>query len=149
MQFTTSCMMALLLLLLAITQLTTSAPAEALLELQDGSEPADLNPINAETKRQARAGGKDLSDAPELDRNNVSFELPDDLFTKSFRTVTQVSQAISRLIMNSARRYSRFVLFFKPVFGDALVVKGYEDPTTTTTMRTTTTTEEALKENEV
>ncbi|TDG39790.1 hypothetical protein AWZ03_013791, partial [Drosophila navojoa] len=50
---------------------------------------------------------------------------------------------------NSARRYSRFVLFFKPVFGDALVVKGYEDPTTTTTMRTTTTTEEAFKENEV
>lgn len=53
------------------------------------------------------------------------------------------------LFKNSARRYSRFVLFFKPVFGDALVVKGYEDPTTTTTMRTTTTTEEALKENEV
>lgn len=39
-----------LLLLLALTQLTTSAPAEALLELQDNSEPADLNPINAEVK---------------------------------------------------------------------------------------------------
>ncbi|XP_030564783.1 uncharacterized protein LOC115765393 isoform X2 [Drosophila novamexicana] len=137
MKFAMRCMM-MALLLLATTQLTISAPAEPLFELQDSSEPAELNPINAESKRRTRAGGKDLSDAPELDRSNVSFELPDELFTKSFRTVTQVSQALSRLIMNSARRYSRFVLFFKPVFGDALVVKGYEDPTTTTTSRTTT-----------
>ncbi|EDW07879.1 uncharacterized protein LOC6584922 isoform X1 [Drosophila mojavensis] len=68
MQFTTSCMMALLLLLLAITQLTTSAPAEALLELQDGSEPADLNPINAE---EVLGGG-------ELERNKR--KLPDATF---------------------------------------------------------------------
>lgn len=54
-----------------------------------------------QSKRRARAGGKDLSDAPELDRNNVSFELPDELFNKTFRTVTQVSQAFSRLIMVS------------------------------------------------
>ncbi|KAH8416541.1 hypothetical protein KR222_008298, partial [Zaprionus bogoriensis] len=104
----------------------------------------------AQSKRRARAGGKDLSDAAELDRSNVSFELPDELFTKTFRTLTQVSQSFSRLIMNSARRYSRFVLFFKPVFGDALVVKGYEDPTTTTTVRTTTTTtEDSDKLNEI
>ncbi|TDG44031.1 hypothetical protein AWZ03_009520 [Drosophila navojoa] len=68
MQFTTSCMMALLLLLLAITQLTTSAPAEAVLELQDGSEPADLNPINAE----------EVLGAGELERNKR--KLPDATF---------------------------------------------------------------------
>ncbi|EDW00523.1 GH12909 [Drosophila grimshawi] len=92
-----------------------------------------LCPLLDQTKRRARAGGKDPSDAVELDRKNVSFELPDELFSKSFSTITQTSQALSRLIMNSARRYSRFILFFKPMFGDALVVKGYEDPTTTTT----------------
>ncbi|XP_023176678.1 uncharacterized protein LOC111603363 isoform X1 [Drosophila hydei] len=67
MQFTTSCMMPLLLLL-ALTQLTTSAPAEALLELQDNSEPADLNPINAE---EVLGGG-------ELERNKR--KLPDATF---------------------------------------------------------------------
>ncbi|XP_017851321.1 uncharacterized protein LOC108606007 isoform X2 [Drosophila busckii] len=148
MQYTTACLMALLLVMMWGTQLTVSAPAQEL--AQDSSVlPAELNPINAESNRHARAGGKDLSDAPELDRNKVSIELPDQLFTKSFRVVTQVSQAFSRLIMNSARRYSRFVLFFKPVFGDALVVKGYEDPTTTTTSRTTTTTEDTDKVNEI
>ncbi|XP_030379725.1 uncharacterized protein LOC115627970 [Scaptodrosophila lebanonensis] len=99
-------------------------------------------------QRRARATGKDGNDAAELDRSNVSFQLPDELFNKSFQTVTNVSKSISRLIMNSARRYARFVLFFKPVFGDALVVKGNEEPTTTTTQRTTTTTE-AEKLNEV
>ncbi|XP_034489763.1 uncharacterized protein LOC117793536 isoform X2 [Drosophila innubila] len=130
MQFTKS-YIRMMLLVLATTQLTLSAPAEPTNTLQESNESAELNPINAETKRQARAGVKDLSDAPELDRSNVSFELPDELFTKTFRTVTQVSQTFGRLIMNSARRYSRFVLFFKPVFGDALVVKGSDEPTTT------------------
>ncbi|XP_017493928.1 PREDICTED: uncharacterized protein LOC108382044, partial [Rhagoletis zephyria] len=48
---------------------------------------------------------------------------------------------------NSARRYSRFVLFFKPIFGDALVVKGWEDPTTTTTTPKSTTTTTATSSN--
>ncbi|EDW00522.1 uncharacterized protein LOC6565184 isoform X1 [Drosophila grimshawi] len=48
MQFTMGCMMAVMLLLLAITQRTISAPAESTLTLQDSSEPAELNPINAE-----------------------------------------------------------------------------------------------------
>ncbi|EDW27145.1 GL16597 [Drosophila persimilis] len=101
-------------------------------------------------RRQARAGGKDLSDATDISSDNVSFELPDELFNKSFQTITNVSKSLSRLIMGSARRYSRFVLFFKPIFGDALVVKGYEDPTTTTTTTTRrTTTAEVDKLNEV
>ncbi|KAH8301029.1 hypothetical protein KR044_011942, partial [Drosophila immigrans] len=100
-----------------------------------------------QTKRRGRATGKDLSDATELDRSNVSFDLPSELFNKTIKTVTQVSKSFSNLIMNSARRYSRFALFFKPLLGDALVVKGSEDPTTTTTMRTTT--EESDKLNEV
>ncbi|KAH8250767.1 hypothetical protein KR038_003995 [Drosophila bunnanda] len=89
--------------------------------------------------RRRRAGGKDLSDAAEI-QSDASLELPSELLNKSLLTVTNVSKSLSRLILNSARRYSRFVLFFKPIFGDALVVKGSEDPTTTTTMRTTTTT---------
>ncbi|KAH8274681.1 hypothetical protein KR018_005058, partial [Drosophila ironensis] len=84
--------------------------------------------------RHRRAGG----DAADIGAD-ASLELPGELLNKSFRTVTNVSQAISRLMLNSARRYSRFVLFFKPIFGDALVVKGSEDPTTTTTTTTTTT----------
>ncbi|XP_046803062.1 uncharacterized protein LOC124419008 [Lucilia cuprina] len=90
-----------------------------------------------EHKRVKRAGGKGgkpyPEDTPEFDRGNVSLDFPDELFNKSFATLTNVSKSISRLIMNSARRYARFVLFFKPVFGDALVVQGFENPTTTTT----------------
>ncbi|XP_061386152.1 uncharacterized protein LOC133321067 [Musca vetustissima] len=89
--------------------------------------------------RVKRAGVKNYpDDTPEFDRNNVSLDFPDELFNQSFSSLTRISQTISRLIMNSARRYSRFVLFFKPIFGDALVVKGSEDPTTTTTTTTTT-----------
>ncbi|KAH8287089.1 hypothetical protein KR054_002219, partial [Drosophila jambulina] len=102
--------------------------------------------------RRRRAGGKDLSDAAEI-QSDASLELPSELLNKSLLTVTNISKSLSRLILNSARRYSRFVLFFKPVFGDALVVKGSEDPTTTTTVRTTTTTttteEAADKLNEI
>ncbi|KAH8420563.1 hypothetical protein KR009_011496, partial [Drosophila setifemur] len=101
----------------------------------------------SQRQRRRRAGGKDLSDAVEIGAD-ASLELPGELLNKSFQTVTNVSKAISRLMLNSARRYSRFVLFFKPIFGDALVVKGSEDPTTTTTVRTTTTTE-ADKLNEI
>lgn len=110
-----------------------------------------------------------MSDAAEIGAD-ASLELPGELLNKSFQTVTNISKAISRLMLvsawlqrapgesnefqfllqNSARRYSRFVLFFKPVFGDALVVKGSEDPTTTTTTpRTTSTTTEADKVNEI
>ncbi|XP_060663941.1 uncharacterized protein LOC132796701 isoform X2 [Drosophila nasuta] len=148
MQFTTACITAMLVL--ASTHKTLAAPVETSVALQDSSsELGELNPINAEPtkRRRARANGKDLSDAPELDRSNVSFDLPSELFNKTIKTVTQVSQSFSRLIMNSARRYSRFALFFKPILGDALVVKGFEDPTTTTTMRTTT--EDSDKLNEV
>ncbi|KAH8274446.1 hypothetical protein KR026_002209 [Drosophila bipectinata] len=100
-------------------------------------------------QRRRRAGGKDVGDAAEIGAD-ASLELPGELLNKSFQTVTNVSKAISRLMLNSARRYSRFVLFFKPVFGDALVVKGSEDPTTTTTTpRTTSTTPEADKVNEI
>ncbi|XP_050745064.1 uncharacterized protein LOC108027599 isoform X2 [Drosophila biarmipes] len=131
--------------------LALPAPQQSNSELeatfQDTSDP-DLNPINAESKRRRRAGGKDLSDAAEI-MSDASLELPSELLNKSLLTVTNISKSLSRLILNSARRYSRFVLFFKPVFGDALVVKGSEDPTTTTTARTTTTTEETDKLNEV
>ncbi|XP_064555200.1 uncharacterized protein LOC135440123 [Drosophila montana] len=47
MKFAIRCMM-MTLLLLATTQLTITAPAEPLFELQESSEPAELNPINAE-----------------------------------------------------------------------------------------------------
>uniref|UniRef100_A0A1I8NTS3 Uncharacterized protein n=1 Tax=Stomoxys calcitrans TaxID=35570 RepID=A0A1I8NTS3_STOCA len=93
----------------------------------------------AEHKRVKRASSITIpDDIPEFDRTNVSLDFPDELFNQSFSSLTKISQTISRLIMNSARRYSRFVLFFKPIFGDALVVKGSEDPTTTTTTTTTT-----------
>ncbi|XP_017156598.1 uncharacterized protein LOC108165061 isoform X2 [Drosophila miranda] len=155
----TKCKTMLMLAVLSLSlTLSLSAPspqqlnAEVESALQDSSDSdPDLNPINAEGKRrQARAGGKDLSDATDISSDNVSFELPDELFNKSFQTITNVSKSLSRLIMGSARRYSRFVLFFKPIFGDALVVKGYEDPTTTTTTTTRrTTTAEVDKLNEV
>ncbi|SPP78033.1 Hypothetical predicted protein [Drosophila guanche] len=104
--------------------------------------------------RRPRAGDKDLKDAAELDGSMVSLELPSGLFDKSFRAITNVAKSLSGLIMGTARRYSRFVLFFKPIFGDALVVEGFEDPTTTTTTRrttiaSTTTTESVDKLNEV
>ncbi|XP_053949272.1 uncharacterized protein LOC128857545 [Anastrepha ludens] len=98
---------------------------------------------NSRLIRPARAtdnSNNKYDDVPEFDRKQVSLDFPDELFNKSFATLTNISKSFSRLIMNSARRYSRFVLFFKPVFGDALVVKGWEDPTTTTTTPKTTTT---------
>uniref|UniRef100_A0A034W4K0 Uncharacterized protein n=1 Tax=Bactrocera dorsalis TaxID=27457 RepID=A0A034W4K0_BACDO len=119
---------------------------------------SDLNPINAEltslkasrlirpSRATANTNNK-YDDVPEFDRKQVSLDFPEELFNKSFATLTNISKSFSRLIMNSARRYSRFVLFFKPVFGDALVVKGWEDPTTTTTTpkpRTTRTTANPL-----
>ncbi|XP_039499775.1 uncharacterized protein LOC120456804 isoform X2 [Drosophila santomea] len=153
MQFTRSRLLLSMAVLAALLSLTLGYPApqqtnsELEASFQDTSDP-DLNPINAETKRRRRAGGKDLSDAAEI-MSDASLELPSELLNKSLLTVTNISKSLSRLILNSARRYSRFVLFFKPVFGDALVVKGSEDPTTTTTVRTTTTTEETDKLNEV
>ncbi|XP_043659437.1 uncharacterized protein LOC122624068 isoform X2 [Drosophila teissieri] len=156
MQFTSSRLLLSMALLSALLSpsLGYPAPQQTNSELeagfQDTSDP-DLNPINAETKRRRRAGGKDLSDAADI-MSDASLELPSELLNKSLLTVTNISKSLSRLILNSARRYSRFVLFFKPVFGDALVVKGSEDPTTTTTSttaRTTTTTEETDKLNEV
>ncbi|KAI8126628.1 hypothetical protein CVS40_3235 [Lucilia cuprina] len=118
--------------------------------LMDELDETTINPLVSnmnegtnefEHKRVKRAGGKGgkpyPEDTPEFDRGNVSLDFPDELFNKSFATLTNVSKSISRLIMasssNSARRYARFVLFFKPVFGDALVVQGFENPTTTTT----------------
>uniref|UniRef100_T1H6I3 Uncharacterized protein n=1 Tax=Megaselia scalaris TaxID=36166 RepID=T1H6I3_MEGSC len=71
-------------------------------------------------------------DIPEFDRHNVQLDIPPQLFSNSFSTVTKVSDLISKLIMNSSRRYAKFALFFKPLFGDALTVEGYQDPTTTT-----------------
>ncbi|XP_012155283.1 uncharacterized protein LOC101463160 isoform X2 [Ceratitis capitata] len=160
-----------LLLALGICQLCLAVPAvrvkrqpDDLLSLEASSADAsnsDLNPINAELPqlkslpnsrliRPARATGganNKYDDVPEFDRKQVSLDFPEELFNKSFATLTNISKTFSRLIMNSARRYSRFVLFFKPVFGDALVVKGWEDPTTTTTTpkpRTTTTTTNPL-----
>ncbi|XP_067635824.1 uncharacterized protein [Eurosta solidaginis] len=93
--------------------------------------------------RATSGSSNKYDDVPEFDRKQVSLEFPDELFNKSFSTLTKISKSVSQLIINSARRYSRFVLFFKPIFGDALVVKGWEDPTTTTTTprpRTTSTT---------
>ncbi|XP_017114444.1 uncharacterized protein LOC108137324 isoform X2 [Drosophila elegans] len=153
MQFTRSRLLLSMAVLAALLALSMGAPApqqtnsEVEASFQDASDP-DLNPINAESKRRRRAGGKDLSDAAEI-MSDASLELPSELLNKSLLTVTNISKSLSRLILNSARRYSRFVLFFKPVFGDALVVKGSEDPTTTTTVRTTTTTEETEKLNEI
>ncbi|KQS29882.1 uncharacterized protein LOC6551704 isoform X2 [Drosophila erecta] len=153
MQFTRSHLLISMAVLSALLSVTLGFPApqqtnsELEARFQDTSDP-DLNPINAETKRRRRAGGKDLSDAAEI-MGDASLELPSELLNKSLVTVTNISKSLSRLILNSARRYSRFVLFFKPVFGDALVVKGSEDPTTTTTVRTTTTTQEIDKLNEV
>ncbi|XP_023034952.1 uncharacterized protein LOC6649201 isoform X2 [Drosophila willistoni] len=147
-------MVALLSLSLSLA-LTAPAPQQQQqVDLQDSIEP-ELNPINAESKpRRARAGGKDLNDAANITSDDVSLDFPGELLNKSFQTITNVSQSLSRLIMNSARRYSRFVLFFKPIFGDALVVRGSEDPTTTTTSRpttakTTATNEESEKLNEI
>ncbi|XP_052857136.1 uncharacterized protein LOC128265273 isoform X2 [Drosophila gunungcola] len=153
MQFTRSRLLLSMAVLAALLALSMGAPApqqinsEMEASFQDSSDP-DLNPINAESKRRRRAGGKDLSDAADI-MSDASLELPSELLNKSLLTVTNISKSLSRLILNSARRYSRFVLFFKPVFGDALVVKGSEDPTTTTTIRTTTTTEETEKLNEI
>ncbi|XP_037920211.1 uncharacterized protein LOC119657392 isoform X2 [Hermetia illucens] len=73
------------------------------------------------------------TDAAELDRNKVSLEIPDELFSSSFRTVTNISKMFGDLITNSARRYAQFVRYLKPVLGGALIVKGYEPTTTTTT----------------
>ncbi|XP_016937346.3 uncharacterized protein [Drosophila suzukii] len=153
MQFTRSRLLLSMAVLSALLSLSLGFPApqqsnsELEANFQDTSDP-DLNPINAESKRRRRAGGKDLSDAADI-MSDASLELPSELLNKSLLTVTNISKSLSRLILNSARRYSRFVLFFKPVFGDALVVKGSEDPTTTTTVRTTTTTQETDKLNEV
>ncbi|XP_017461217.1 PREDICTED: DNA-dependent protein kinase catalytic subunit-like, partial [Rhagoletis zephyria] len=105
---------------------------------------------NSRLIRPARATGSSnnkYDDVPEFDRKQVSLDFPDELFNKSFATLTNISKSFSRLIMNSARRYSRFVLFFKPIFGDALVVKGWEDPTTTTTTPRSTTTTTATSSN--
>ncbi|XP_014092835.1 uncharacterized protein [Bactrocera oleae] len=141
---------------LAVPALRVKRQPDDLLSLEAESADAinsDLNPINAELTslktsrliRPSRATGNSnnkYDDVPEFDRKQVSLDFPEELFNKSFATVTNISKSFSRLIMNSARRYSRFVLFFKPVFGDALVVKGWEDPTTTTTTpkpKTTTT----------
>ncbi|XP_034668474.1 uncharacterized protein LOC117901700 isoform X2 [Drosophila subobscura] len=159
----TKCKTMLMLAVLALSlTLSLSAPspqqlnAELESTLQDSSfssSDPDLNPINAESKgRRPRAG--DQKDAAELDGSMVSLDLPSGLFDKSFRTITNVAKSLSGLIMGTARRYSRFVLFFKPIFGDALVVEGFEDPTTTTTTRrttiaSTTTTESVDKLNEV
>ena len=54
--------------------------------------------------KRAGIGGKGKpypDDTPEFDRGNVSLDFPDELFNKSFATLTKVSQSISRLIMVS------------------------------------------------
>ncbi|KAG4080040.1 hypothetical protein HA402_006352 [Bradysia odoriphaga] len=71
-------------------------------------------------------------DTPDFDRGKVSLEIPDPLFGSSFSTVTNVSKIFGDLIMNSARRFSQFVQFFKPVLGKTLTVKGYQAKPSTT-----------------
>lgn len=63
-----------------------------------------IHNFQAEHKRIKRAGGKGKTypeDTPEFDRANVSLDFPDELFNKSFATLTNVSKSISRLIMVS------------------------------------------------
>jgi len=72
-------------------------------------------------------------DTPDFDRSMVSLDIPDELFGSSFNTVTNISKIFGSLIMNSARRYSQFMQYLKPVLGKALTVKGVNPPPPTTT----------------
>ncbi|EDX16534.1 GD24552 [Drosophila simulans] len=153
MQFTRSRLLLSMAVLSALLSLSLGFPApqqtnsELEANFQDTSDP-DLNPINAEEVLGVQERNKrKLPDATFEAKNAVLgfvFGKIDNFLDTKTRVIEQLDRS-----NNSARRYSRFVLFFKPVFGDALVVKGSEDPTTTTTVRTTTTTEETDKLNEV
>lgn len=49
-------------------------------------------------------------DTPDFDREMVMLDIPDELFGSSFSMVTNISKIFGDLIMNSARRYSQFVV---------------------------------------
>lgn len=99
-------------------------------------------------------------DTPDFKRDEVMLDIPDQLFGNSFTMVTNISKIFGDLLMvsdlhfyylekcyylvtnqfiflsfqNTARRYSQFVQYFKPVLGKALTIKGlYPPPPTTTT----------------
>uniref|UniRef100_A0A182W677 Uncharacterized protein n=1 Tax=Anopheles minimus TaxID=112268 RepID=A0A182W677_9DIPT len=82
-------------------------------------------------------------DTPDLDRQKVSLQVPDELFGSSFTLVTNISGRIGDLIMNSARRAGEFFWVFQPLFGKHLTIEIPTTTTTTTTQRTTTTTRAA------
>uniref|UniRef100_A0A182MX03 Uncharacterized protein n=1 Tax=Anopheles culicifacies TaxID=139723 RepID=A0A182MX03_9DIPT len=82
-------------------------------------------------------------DTPDLDRQKVSLQVPDELFGSSFTLVTNISGRIGDLIMNSARRAGEFFWVFQPLFGKHLTIEIPTTTTTTTTQRTTTSTRAA------
>ncbi|KAH8301030.1 hypothetical protein KR044_011943 [Drosophila immigrans] len=93
MQFTTACVTALLVL--ATTQLTLSAPVEPVAALQDSSELAELNPINAEEVLGA-----------DLERNkrklpDATFEAKNAVLGFVFGVSSEVNSRTSNYMINS------------------------------------------------
>ncbi|XP_076235864.1 LOW QUALITY PROTEIN: uncharacterized protein LOC143180189 [Calliopsis andreniformis] len=73
-------------------------------------------------------GGETVSttteDIPEFDRNRVSLDVPSPVFGTSFTLITNISQILSSLILNSARRTQTLLELFKPFFRGAFAIKG-------------------------
>ncbi|XP_058063528.1 uncharacterized protein LOC131213496 isoform X2 [Anopheles bellator] len=85
-------------------------------------------------------------DTPDLDRQKVSLQVPDELFGSSFTLVTNISGRIGNLIMGTARRAGEFFWVLQPLFGKHLTIEIPSTTTTTTTQRTTTTTATARRQ---
>ncbi|XP_052873285.1 uncharacterized protein LOC128278593 [Anopheles cruzii] len=110
------------------------------------------NPLTSEASKQSAQAVKDAihptrppipvttDDTPDLDRQKVSLQVPDELFGSSFTLVTNISGRIGNLIMGTARRAGEFFWVLQPLFGKHLTIEIPSTTTTTTTQRTTTTT---------
>ncbi|XP_076675774.1 uncharacterized protein LOC143372962 [Andrena cerasifolii] len=79
-------------------------------------------------------GGEAISttteDIPEFDRTKVSLDIPSQVFGTSFTLITNISQILSSVILNSARRTQTVLELFKPFFRGAFAIKGLpsDDP---------------------
>ncbi|KAK3919138.1 5-methyltetrahydropteroyltriglutamate--homocysteine methyltransferase [Frankliniella fusca] len=60
--------------------------------------------------------GPTTDNIPTFEGNRVSLEIPDQLFGSSFALVTNISQILGDVILNTARRVQRFVEALKPKF---------------------------------
>lgn len=60
--------------------------------------------------------GPTTDNIPTFEGNRVSLEIPEQLFGSSFTLVTNISQILGDVILNTARRVQRFVEALKPKF---------------------------------